>query len=38
MHTCTHARMGCSKGSKPHPDFRFFTHLSPLNKSHLHKN
>ena len=28
----------CSKVSKLYPDFRFFTHLSPLYGSHIHRN
>ena len=26
------------KSSKPHSDFRFVTHLSPLYEPHLHRN
>ena len=29
---------GCSKRSKPHPDFRFVEHLSHLYALHLHLN
>ena len=29
--------VGCRQSSKPHPDFRFLAHLSPLCESHLHK-
>ena len=29
---------GHSKGSKPHPDFKFVIHLSLLYKTHQHRN
>ena len=29
---------GCWKDSKPHSDFRFVVHLSPLYGLHMHRN